>query len=306
MKPDIITIGNVNLDIIMGVQAPWPVAGTEVVLENCELREGGSAGNAALALEALGCNHQLIANMGQDFMGEWLRERFGRLSHGWTASPLPTTFSVGITHPGGERTFFSNAGHLSGFCAKDVTPHLAPDKIKDSVLLFAGGFLSPLLANAYGELFARLRGVGARIALDTGWPSAGWTADVRDQVCGWLSDVDELLFNEVEICGLAGCAEDEVEGAARHLLGAMPDGANVIVKCGPLGALALTAGGERHEVPARPVAVIDTIGAGDCFNAGYLSARVSGQSIAEAVHSGVQVATTAISTSPRRYCATNP
>ena len=306
MKPDIITIGNVNLDIIMGVQTPWPVAGTEVVLEHCELREGGSAGNAALALEALGCNHQLVANMGQDFMGDWLRQRFDRLSDDWTASPLPTAFSVGITHPDGERTFFSNTGHLSGFCANDVIPHLAPDKIRDGVLLFAGSFLSPLLANAYAELFPRLRQAGARIALDTGWPGNGWTADIKDQIRGWLPCVDELLLNEAEICGLVGCPEDEAEDAARRLLGAMPEGAIVVVKRGPLGALALTADGERNETPARRVAVIDTIGAGDCFNAGYLWARVSGRSIAEAVHTGVEVATTAISTSPRRYRISKP
>ena len=301
MKPDIITIGNVNLDIIMGVQAPWPIAGTEVVLEHCELREGGSAGNAALALEALGCNHQLVANMGEDFMGDWLRERFGRLSEDWIASPLPTAFSVGITHPGGERTFFSNSGHLSGFCGKDVIPHLAPDRIGDSFLLFAGSFLSPQLADAYDELFPQLRRAGARIALDTGWPGEGWTADNRDRVCGWLPNVDELLFNEAEICGLLGCSEGEVEDAARRLLGAMPEGAIVVVKRGPLGALALTTDGERSEALARRVTFIDTIGAGDCFNAGYLWARISGRSIAEAVHSGVEVATTAISTSPRRY-----
>ena len=301
MKPDIITIGNVNLDIIMGVQAPWPIAGTEVVLEHCELREGGSAGNAALALDALGSNHQLIANMGQDFMGDWLRDRFGPLSEGWTASPLPTAFSVGITHPGGERTFFSHSGHLSGFCAQDVTPHLAPKKIRGSYLLFAGGFLSPLLATAYAELFPRLRRDGARIALDTGWPGEGWTAEIVDRVSGWLANVDELLLNEAEICGLAGCKEDELEDAARRLLATMPERATVVVKRGPLGGLALSADGTRHEVPAQHVAVIDTIGAGDCFNAGYLWARVSGRSIAEATETGLKVATTAISTRPRRY-----
>ncbi len=301
MKPDIVTIGGVNLDIVMGIQDPWPQPGTEVLLEHSELREGGAAGNTALALEGLGCRHRLVANMGTDFFGDWLRGRFGALAGDWVRSPLPTTFSVGIVHPGGERTFFSNIGHLSGFCVEDVLRFLPDSDLPGTMLLFTGTFLTPRLTAGFATLLPRLRARGARIALDTGWPAQGWTDAVRAELRGWLPHCDELLLNEVEISGLAGCAPDRAEAAAVALLPIMPDGAVAVVKRDARGAVALTAGGARAEACARAVAVIDSIGAGDCFNAGYLAARVEGRDLAAAVLAGVEVATTAISTSPRRY-----
>ena len=49
MRP-LAVIGNVNVDLIMGPAAPWPQPGTEIIVDHDELRVGGSAGNAALAV----------------------------------------------------------------------------------------------------------------------------------------------------------------------------------------------------------------------------------------------------------------
>ena len=49
---------------------------------------------------------------GSDVFGTWLRDGFGALAAGWTVEPSATTVSVGITHPNGERTFFTSQGHL--------------------------------------------------------------------------------------------------------------------------------------------------------------------------------------------------
>lgn len=301
MKPDIVTIGNVNLDIIMGPQAPWPLAGTEVVLPNSEIREGGSAGNAALALEALGCRHRLFCTMGDDFMGRWLAGRFGDLARDWTYCDMPTTFSVGITHPDGERTFFSNEGHLSTFRWGDIGGNIPPEEIDGTVFLFAGVFLSPRLMPEYAEILPVLRRHGARIALDTGWPPEGWTPQVRETVRQWLPHCDEVLFNEVEVCGLMDSGLDDLPEAARGMLAEMPDGGILVVKQGPSGASAWKKGGETVHRPAQSVQVVDTIGAGDCFNAGYLAAKVAGAGLADCIQRGIDVASAAISTSPRRY-----
>ena len=77
-------------------------------------------------------------------------------------------------------------------------------------------------------------------------------------------------------------------------------GAVVVMKRGAQGASAW-AGGEAFHVPAPVVDVVDTTGAGDAFNAGYLSARLAGMSVEAALEDGVELASTAIASSPREY-----
>jgi len=78
-----------------------------------------------------------------------------------------------------------------------------------------------------------------------------------------------------------------------------PD-AVLVVKRGAAGVSATTKGREIS-IPAPPVEVIDTVGAGDTFNAAFLAALVSGAPLREALARGVAVASRAVSTYPRRY-----
>ncbi len=74
--PKVHVIGNVNVDLIMGPLGAWPQPGTENILAESALRVGGSAGNAALAFQALGVPFRLACNVGDDVFGRWLREPF--------------------------------------------------------------------------------------------------------------------------------------------------------------------------------------------------------------------------------------
>ena len=114
----------------------------------------------------------------------------------------------------------------------------------------------------------------------------------------WLKSCDHVLLNEIESCGLA--EETEVGAAAAWLRRQAKPGATVIVKRGPFGASAWR--GDRHAEAAAPeIAVVDTIGAGDVFNAAYLWTTLTGGDLPAAVAAGVAAASLAISTSPRRY-----
>jgi sugar/nucleoside kinase (ribokinase family) len=155
------------------------------------------------------------------------------------------------------------------------------------------------LAAEYDALFAHAAGHRVRIGLDTGWPVGGWSAATRARVWGWVGQCHCLLLNEVETAGVTGgCAPEE---APATLLPQMPEGAVVVVKCGPGGAIAQARGGALHRVRAPRVTVADTIGAGDIFNAAFLAALGDGLPLGGCLERGVQVASVAISTSPRRY-----
>jgi sugar/nucleoside kinase (ribokinase family) len=297
-EPHVVIVGNVNVDMVMGPQEPWPRAGTEVVLPDYELRVGGSAGNAALAFEALGLPAQLFANAGDDTLGHWLKDSFGEAAAHWRMAAVPTTVSVGIAHPNGERTFFTNRGHLDLLGPDDVVPFLPQRAPDGSVALLVGIFLSPLLAAALPTVLAALKAAGYRIALDTGWPPLGWTDAVRADFAAWLGAIAALLINEVEALAL-GRADtlDVAVPNVRRLLG--PD-ATLVVKRGPEGASAWH-GDEAATAAAPRIAVADSVGAGDIFNAGFIGAEMRGAALLEALQEAVAYASGVIATRPRRY-----
>ena len=110
--------------------------------------------------------------------------------------------------------------------------------------------------------------------------------------------LDHLVLNELETTALAGAGA--IDFAADQMRADLPQGAALVVKCGAQGAKAWR-GDERCECDAPVVPVVDTVGAGDVFNAGYLFALQQGRSLGEALRFGVETASRAISTSPRRY-----
>src|SRR5882724_4904127 len=141
MAPTVYVTGNVNVDLIMGRLAEWPRFGTEIVLPHSENRIGGAAGNTALALQALGVQHRLIASVGDDIFGRWLQSGFA--SADWAVAKTETTISVGIVNPGGERTFLTSQGHLSVYAVDDVQNLLPKRARSGDILLLEGCFLSP-------------------------------------------------------------------------------------------------------------------------------------------------------------------
>ncbi|HYV90097.1 MAG TPA: carbohydrate kinase family protein [Candidatus Polarisedimenticolia bacterium] len=298
MTPAILVIGNVNVDFILGPVTPWPRPGTETIFPQSELRIGGAAGNSALTLQALGARFRILCNMGDDIFGRWLIDSFKPDSRRWPIAPTPTTASACLAHPNGERTFLTSHGHLAVTSAKDVLRLLPKRAMKGDIALLCGGFLSPLLVLDYDQLMETLRARGFEIALDTGWPSGGWTPARRRHVRRWIGKCDHILLNEIESDGLSG--KRNVSAAGQWLLQHTKAGAAVVIKRGPLGALAWQ-DGKRVDIPAPRVKVVDTTGAGDVFNAGYLFGRLQGQGLKQSVSAGVRIASRVIATSPRHY-----
>jgi sugar/nucleoside kinase (ribokinase family) len=298
MRP-LAVIGNVNVDLIVGPVAPWPKAGTETVVDHDELRVGGQAGNSALAWQALGVDFTIAANVGDDQFGRWLREAFGHRADTWPVRPEGTTLSVGMTHPDGERTFFTTRGHLPRFSLADVLSVLDGNALSGGYALLCGSFLTDDLTREYAAFFDWADSHRIAVALDTGWPMDGWTEANCAATRAWLSRCALALFNEVETVTLAGMSSPT--DAARQIRSSMRHGATFVVKRGPRGAVAIGPDGTLVEATAPDVRVVDTIGAGDVFNAAFLAALAQEQPLSACLSAATHVASRAISTLPRNY-----
>ncbi|PPC71734.1 carbohydrate kinase family protein [Pantoea sp. ICBG 985] len=291
-------VGNINVDVIMGTLDSWPQRGTEVMLQHSELRPGGSAGNCALALEAMQVRHRAVANQGDDGLSAWLASHFPHSAAHWTRYPCETSLTVGVTHSDHERSFLSNLGHIVRLSAQDVLSQLPAQASSGDIVLLCGTFLCLQLYDDYPQLLAELQQRGFITAVDTGWPPQGWSDEVRAQIARWLPQCDWLLLNEVETLGLSGT--DDLHTGAHLLAQRLSGRGGCVVKCGAQGAGCWQ---RQHSLqqPGRAVAVVDTIGAGDSFNAGFLTALLHQQDLATALQWGIAVASLAISTQPRRY-----
>src|SRR5215467_15492521 len=91
-------IGDVGVDLVLGPLAEWPRIGTETLIERSELRAGGSAANAALAVGYLGGHSKLLSVVGNDEPGAWLAGELQPLEAMLAICNAPTTLTVGLIH----------------------------------------------------------------------------------------------------------------------------------------------------------------------------------------------------------------
>jgi 2-dehydro-3-deoxygluconokinase len=132
---------------------------------------------------------------------------------------------------------------------------------------------------------------GTLVSFDVNYRATLWSAEQAGPVLSRIAAAADLIFAGPEEAELllgwqpttATASVDDGENLARGLAKLGPD--TVVVKLGALGALGLTAD-HTHHVPAQAITVVDAVGAGDAFVAGYLSELVTGAPITECLTMG--------------------
>jgi sugar/nucleoside kinase (ribokinase family) len=294
--PKLLIIGDVGLDLVLGPVDAMPAIGTEALVDRAEIRSGFSAANSALAARHLGQACQLVGAIGDDDLGRVLVERLAGIDARLFVTPgHATTLTVALVRGDGERSFLTTRGHLEAVGWDKIIARVDPAGDGDIALL-TGFFLLPTMRAAHGEYLRKLRALGYRIAVDTGWPPEGWTPEVRAEVTGWLPLCDLILLNEIEVLGLG--QDQRVEVSLNHIASCLAPGGVAVAKLGAQGAAALT-GGEIFRGSAPAVSVFDSVGAGDSFNAAFLAASQNGLPLEAALTAGCAGASTIIARFPR-------
>lgn len=286
-------VGNVNADVVVWPLAELPPPGGDLLVDSIELRVGGAAANAALALARLGLTPRprLVGAVGDDHLGQLvlasLREH-GLAGDVRVLPGTPTGVSICVEAPGRDRAFVSVRGALDRFDASMV-----PDDALDARFLLLCGYFTQraLRGRPALTLLRRARRRGATVLLDPDVDVGGWSPAARGEIAALLPLVDGFLPNEHEARGLAGVPDPVAAGQAlrQHCRGW------VVVKCGAAGVVAVAPDGHVTRVPARPAAVRDTTGAGDAFNAGVVHALAQGATWPEALAFASHVAAAVVS-----------
>jgi ribokinase len=234
---------------------------------------GGSAAICAAALARLGVDVSLGAAVGEDELAATTISQLEGAGVGTGAlqrSTEPTGLSVHLLHEG-DRTILTQMGAIRALDVDAILGWIGQAEGLHHVHL-ASLYLVGVLMQRGDEVLAAARAAGATVSVDTGFDPAG-----EFDAPGWLRRADVLLPNATEAARLAG--RDDVEAAAEAL---GSEGATVVVKLGADGALV---DGER--VPAPPAGqVVDAVGAGDAFDAGFIRGRLDGLPVHEAAALG--------------------
>ncbi len=198
----------------------------------------------------------------------------------------PTGACVVLIDASGERTMLPDAGANSWLRPE----HLPTLEFTSPGHLHLSGYtlVNPRTRDAALAALHLARGAGMTTSVDPA-TSAPLEAVGPATFLDWVAGVDLLLPNADEARILTG--HDDPLRAGTALLHHFPE---VVVKLGAAGALWCGQGAEPLRVPAEPVDVVDTTGAGDAFAAGFLRALGAGDGPDEALRAGCALAAQAV------------
>jgi 2-dehydro-3-deoxygluconokinase len=263
------------------------------------LSVAGSEGNVAIGMARLGVPVRFAGRTGADELGalvlRTLRAEAVDVSACRTDPVAPTGLFLLEPGPGGRsRAIYHRRGSAgSKFSAADADAAWAPDV---DLLVVSGitAALSPEARQATERLVGLARAARVPVAFLVNHRTALWPgADEAARALRPLAaQATVVLASEAELALIGGAGATEEETAASLRAAGV---AELVVTRGAAGATCWAAEGTFGQ-NAVPVAAVDTVGAGDAFAAGYLTARRLGLPVPERLATGARVAAFAVAT----------
>lgn len=293
----IVVLGDVNVDLLIRLP-DRSTNGKLAAVPVPELCGGGTGGNTSVALARLGMPVAFVGMTGSDLYGRDVQADLAAegvdISGLRVRDDVATPTVIAVVQPNGERVVV--VWPVTGGAHTHLRPEdLDPRQIEQAAWLHTTG----MCLDQRPVSDALLRGM--RIAHNAGVPvsldlnlrlelSGGtWRPGQREAVEQAVALADVVLGSgEEEIIPLTGA--DSVEAGVRALVDRRR---TAIARLGETGAFCAWPGGEAT-IPGFPVEVLDTLGAGDAFNGGYIAGRLAGLSEPDAVRWGNAVAALSI------------
>ncbi|MEM2610751.1 MAG: carbohydrate kinase family protein [Candidatus Bathyarchaeia archaeon] len=255
-----LVIGDLNVDIIISGMTEFPKLGREILCRDIRTLLGGSASIFACRLAQLGGRVDIIGKVGRDENGaivlNTLKSNGVGVDKVIIEDNLKTGVTVSLTFPENKAliTFIGSIGALE------------PSDIKTEILNeydhlhVSSIYLQPKLLRGLRNIFAEAKRRGLITSLDPQCDPAG----KYDFIWDILGFVDIFLPNDSEAASITGLASPL---EALNVLGMRVK--TVVIKCGSEGAVGIN-GGEVVRVKAFKIEPVDTTGAGDSFDAGFI------------------------------------
>jgi sugar/nucleoside kinase (ribokinase family) len=246
-------------------------------------QSGGSAGNTAAGLAALGCKAGFVGQVADDQLGALYDHDQRSLGVDFLVEPRGDVGATGqvliLVTPDAQRTMNT----FLGAAQKLETAAIDLAAVADSGILYLEGYLwdPPAPRAAMEAAIDAAREAGRKVAFTL---SDTFCVDRHKADFHRLIDerrIDILFANEAELAAMTG--EDDFDSGLTALAPRVPV---LVVTRSEKGAVSV-AGDEQASVPAEPIArLVDTTGAGDLFAAGFLAGQARGLGLEQSLKLG--------------------
>ncbi|MFO7447365.1 MAG: carbohydrate kinase family protein [Ignavibacteriaceae bacterium] len=270
---DVLVVGELNVDLILNNLESFPETGKEKLAGQMTLTLGSSSAIFACNLSALGAKVAFLGKVGTDSFGDMvideLKNKGVDVSMIIRDKELKTGASI-ILNFNEDRAMITHPGAMNELSFKDISS----DKLNRAKHLhFSSFYLQPGLKDNAGDMFKLAKENGLTTSFDMQWdPAEKWDMDYKKI----LPHVDVFLPNEQEILFLT--KQTDLNKALEQLSGFAN---NIIVKLGSKGSLSWDTK-KTHLLNAfLNTDVVDAIGAGDSFNAGFIFKYLQNRDIEE-------------------------
>jgi sugar/nucleoside kinase (ribokinase family) len=261
-KFDVLVIGELNVDLILNSIDSFPEMGKEKLARQMDLTLGSSSAIFASNLSSLGAKVAFLGKLGEDVFGDLVISslKSKKVHTGFIVrNPVIKTGATIVLNYAEDRAMVTHPGAMEHLTMQDIDER---NLQQARHLHVSSYFLQPGIKGDIVTIFKRARDLGLTTSFDPQWdPHEKWDLDLK-QV---LPLVDVLLPNEQELVHLTGEAD---LSSALESLRFNPN--MVIVKRGNKGSLAFYQGKQIRQEPFLNQQVVDAIGAGDSFNAGFI------------------------------------
>ncbi len=269
-KFDVLVAGELNVDLILNKIDSFPEMGKEKLAREMTLTLGSSSAIFASNISALGTRVSFIGKIGQDSFGDLVLESMKKQNVNTDfiiADENSKTGATIILNYDEDRAMVTHPGAMEELTIEEITTeHLSTAKH----LHISSIFLQPKIKENILDLLVKAKKAGLTTSLDPQWdPNEKWDIDLRRL----LPFIDVFLPNETEILHLT--KEPDVESALKLLA---PFANLIVVKMGNEGSALLRNGNISIQPAFLNEDVVDAIGAGDSFDAGFISKFVQGES----------------------------
>ena len=258
---DVIVVGELNADLILGNIDSFPQIGKEIIARQMKLTMGSASAIFATNIARLGMKVGFVGMLGRDSLGDLVMDTL--LNRGvdttgiFVSDKVKTGITVVLSYPD-DYAMVTYMGAMERFGIDDIDFEYL---FQGKHMHLASYYLQPKLKTDCVELFKKCKEAGMSTSLDPGWdPDEEWDTDIFNV----LQYVDLFLPNEQEALYISG--ESDLNQALEKL---NQYASIVVVTKGSKGSVLKTSD-TLLQAKAYSVESIDTTGAGDSFNTGFL------------------------------------
>ncbi len=266
-KYDVIVVGELNVDLILNKIESFPEMGKEKIAREMSLVLGSSSAILASNLSSLGSSVGFIGKIGNDIFGELALKALNEKKVDTSLIIKSDQYRTGATivmSVDNDRANITYPGAMETLTLEDI-PEDALQQARH--LHFSSYFLQPGMKNDLLPLLQKAKALGLSTSVDPQWdPSEKWEIDLE----GLLPFIDFFMPNVAELTSMM--KESGFDTALRKV---NPDH-TLILKMGTEGSCLYKNGQKTIFPPFLNEEVVDTIGAGDSFNAGFLHKFLEG------------------------------